>query len=89
MPVGYRRFHECTSCPPPAFVSALHIGRATHEAAIEQLLHQGRAKLVASTLGSEGCIVVSRCATTRGGSWVSRFAKFCVWFSPESKFAVL
>lgn len=34
--------------------------RSSREEALRHLLSQGRAKLVASTLGAEGCVVVTR-----------------------------
>ncbi|CAM9695217.1 unnamed protein product [Hapterophycus canaliculatus] len=37
-----------------------YTGRDSHESAIRQLLHQGRARMVVTTLGADGCIVVSR-----------------------------
>lgn len=49
---------DCVICNrsfPQAFT-----GRSSREEALRHLLSQGRAKLVASTLGAEGCVVVTR-----------------------------
>ncbi|CAM9098744.1 unnamed protein product [Laminaria digitata] len=48
-------FIICNRHFPEAFT-----GSTGHEAAIRKLLDQGRARLVATTLGADGCIVVSR-----------------------------
>ncbi|CAM9666180.1 unnamed protein product [Sphacelaria rigidula] len=45
----------CNGNFPQAFT-----GRPSREEALQHLLSQGRAKLVASTLGAEGCVVVTR-----------------------------
>lgn len=36
------------------------LSRSSREEALKHLLSQGRAKLVASTLGAEGCVVITR-----------------------------
>ncbi|CAM9404897.1 unnamed protein product [Scytosiphon promiscuus] len=45
----------CNRNFPQAFT-----GSDSHESAIRELLQQGRARMVVTTLGAEGCIVVSR-----------------------------
>ncbi|CAN0026701.1 unnamed protein product [Pylaiella littoralis] len=50
-------FIICNRNFPQAFTGRFVAG---HEAAIQELLEQGRARLVATTLGADGCIVVTR-----------------------------
>lgn len=47
--------------PDPAYPEPfVYVNSDDREEAIRQLLEQGRARLVVSTLGAEGCIVVTR-----------------------------
>lgn len=46
--------------PPVGLLLYKCCGRVGHEAAIRDLLEQGRARLVATTLGADGCIIVTR-----------------------------